>query len=327
MTIPHLSPEDFLKARENWRLPQHENYLVMYSSLWHGFVTDPTLWLVPCDDHMVHRGDAVFEVAKCQNGRAYCLKEHMARMERSAAGIDLILPPEFKDLLQIASELMRLGGEKDIQLRFTISRGQGSFSTNPYDCPKSTLIVTSTKLKLPAEEKYQQGVTLHTVPFPAKTQDFATIKSCAYLHNVLVKKSAVDHGYDFGVSFDQEGFLTEGSTENVAVITKDGELVSPPWQRILQGTTLLRIMDKGREMVKEGLLSGVSNRDLTMSEAKAAKEVFVSSTTMDMMSVVKWDDTVIGNGTPGPLALELLKRIRKENSSANEYTTDLWNLA
>ena len=77
MSTPLLSLGEYYKALGRWRQPYHADYLAQYSSQVGGIVTDPALWNVPADDHMVHRGDAVFEVFKCVDGRAYCLGDHL----------------------------------------------------------------------------------------------------------------------------------------------------------------------------------------------------------------------------------------------------------
>jgi branched-chain amino acid aminotransferase len=70
MSTPVLNQQQYFEAISQWRKPYHEKYLAMYSSQWGGIVIDPALWTVPADDHIVHRGDAIFEVFKCVGGRA-----------------------------------------------------------------------------------------------------------------------------------------------------------------------------------------------------------------------------------------------------------------
>jgi branched-chain amino acid aminotransferase len=324
-TWPSLSPSQLLEVQLGKKSPWHENYYVMFSSIWGGFSVNPSVWGMPPDDHMTHRGDAVFESFKCVNGRAYCLKEHLKRLSSSAEALGLTMPPEFNDLTDILKEAYRLGGHEDFVVRLTVSRGPGSFTVNPYDSKGgSQLYLITLKLKRPTPEAYDQGVTLATAPFPAKSE-YAGIKTCDYLHNVLAKKSAIDQGADYVVSFDSDGFMTEGATENVAVITKSGHLCVPSFSRILKGVTLMRVMDLARDLVNRGLLKGVGNRDLTRAEVEAeATEVFLTTTSFDVMGVSKWDGRPIGSGVPGPLTKELLKLISSEIvNPESPYVTDL----
>ena len=73
----------------------------MYSSQWRGFVTDPALMMVPIDDHLVHRGDGVFDVMRCVDGKIYQMEAHLQRLERSARSISLRLPPEYNQVKDI----------------------------------------------------------------------------------------------------------------------------------------------------------------------------------------------------------------------------------
>ena len=118
-----------------------EAYLVMYSSQWNGFVTDPDLMLVPIDDHLVHRGDGVFDVMRCVNGKIYQMEAHLQRLERSAKAIALELPPDYNGIREIIKTLVLKGGEKDCLVRVVLSRGPGGFSTNPFECPASQMYI------------------------------------------------------------------------------------------------------------------------------------------------------------------------------------------
>jgi branched-chain amino acid aminotransferase len=297
----------------------------MFSTFWGGFSTEPWIWGVPPDDHMAHRGDAVFESFKCVNGRAYCFNEHLDRLSVSAAALGLELPLGPSDILGILKQAYKLGGHDDFVVRLTVSRGPGSFSVNPYDSVGgSQLYLVTIKLKKPGQSVYDQGVKLATAPFASK-KEYSGIKSCDYLHNVLAKKSALDKGADYVVSFDQEGFLTEGATENVALVTKGGELIVPTFDRILKGVTLLRVMELAKALVAKGTLKSIENRDLTEKEAKdEAAEVFLTTTSFDVLGVSSWDGQPIGSGRPGPITRELFKLIDEDiHDPESPYATNL----
>ncbi|MDR1083511.1 MAG: aminotransferase class IV [Deltaproteobacteria bacterium] len=319
----YANPAEFAQAVPRWRKPWHNQYLVMFSSYWGGFITDPALWGVPPDDHMVHRGDAVFEAFKCVGGRVYCLDLHLERLKKSAQGLELPLPAEMDTVLELITEAWRLGGADDLLIRLNVSRGPGSFTVSPYDAVGSQLYLTTAKLKLSKPEVYEKGVRIQTAPFPAQTV-YAGIKSCNYLQQVLAKKAALDAGADYVVSFDQDGLLTEGATENVVVVTKDGQLLAPSYERILKGVTLGRVLAHGLEMVQEGLLKSAGNRDITRAEIlKEASEIFLTATTFDVLPVTSWDNQPIGDGRVGPVAKELKNRLEKEIAGQNPFTVDL----
>lgn len=320
---PNLSPEELFRVLSASRRPWHDNYLTMFSTMWGGFSLYPELWSVPPDDHMVHRGDAVFEAFKVVQGRVYCLEQHLKRLAMSAASMGITPPPIMAQIRDLIKEAYRLGGHDDIVVRLTISRGPGSFAVNPYDCQGSQLYLITMRLKRPSQEKYNSGVKLATAPFPAKTA-FPEIKTCDYLHNVLAKKSALDAGADYVVSFDPAGFITEGATENVAVITKDHELVVPPFFKILKGVTLVRVMELAETLVADGALKAVVNRDIHRSDLlKTASEIFLTSTSFDILGVSSWDEQPIGDGRPGPVTKALLSLIDKDTHSEGPNTVSL----
>src|SRR5579871_3546547 len=92
MQTSHLSPQDVFQHLQRRQAAHFAGYLAMYSSWYGGIVTDPTLMLLPIDDHMVHRGDGVFEAIKVVNGGVWLLEAHLNRLFLSASRIFLDLP-------------------------------------------------------------------------------------------------------------------------------------------------------------------------------------------------------------------------------------------
>ena len=222
------------------------------------------------------------------------------------------LPPHILRIREILAKAHELGGLEDYVVRLTVSRGSGSFSVNPQECQGPELYLITMRLKRPSAETYERGVSLATAPFPSSTV-FAGIKTCDYVGNVLAKKAALEAGADYPVGFDREGFLTEGATENVAVVTTDRELVVPPFEKILKGVTLLRVLDLARTLTADGTLKAVVNRDVPRSDLPdKAAEVFLTSTSFDVLGVTRWDGRPVGDGRVGPVTRALTRLIDKE---------------
>jgi branched-chain amino acid aminotransferase len=297
--------------------------MVMFSSYLGGFITDPALWSVPPDDHMVHRGDGVFEAFKIVNGRIYCLDAHLARLKASAAAIDLTLPPEFEQIVDIVGEAFFLGQASDVLVRVNVSRGPGSFTVNPYEAQRAELYVTTTLLRRPSDYVYAQGVKAWTAPFPAQTA-FAHIKSFNYLPQVLAKKAALDQGADYVISFDENDLLTEGATENALVVTQDQELLAPSYERVLKGVTLGRVLAHAQDLVKDGRLKWAGLRDISRQKIeKEAQELFLTASTFDVLAVTNWNGQPVGDGKVGPIVQELTRRLNDEIHSDNPFTLNL----
>ncbi len=314
--MKHFSPEDWPQWAAMLRRPYQANYFAMYSSLYDGVVTDPLLMTLPIDDHMVHRGDGIFEAFKAVDGRIYNLKGHLDRLANSARGLSLAVPWSFAEMERIVVGTVRAGGRKECMIRVFVSRGPGGFGVNPYECPASQLYVVVTALGTPFMQLHPGGARLKTSMVPAKTAEMANIKNCNYAPNVLMKKEAVDAKVDFTIGFDENGHLTEGSTENLGIVTRDGRLLFPHLDRILTGTTMLRAMELAKEVIGKGMLKAVALADITHADMLAAAEVLVAGTTINIASAVELDGKVIADGKPGPVALaldELLRRDMREN--------------
>ena len=254
MTLPHLGLEDCQRLAEALVKPYHKNYLAMYSSVLGGVVTDPFLMTVPVDDHMVHRGDGIFEAFKCVNGNIYNLRAHLERLERSARAVHLTLPASLEHITDLVIGTIRVAGARDCLIRLFVSRGPGGFTTNPYECPSSQIYVVACNPSVYPKELSTEGVLIKSSSIPVKKSYFANIKSCNYLPNVLMKKEAVDAGVQYTVSIDENGFLGEGSTENIGLVTPNRTLKFPRFARILKGTTVTRVAELAESLVADGKL-------------------------------------------------------------------------
>ena len=127
------------------------------------------------------------------------------------------------------------------------------------------------------------------------------IKSVSLLPNILAKQAAVEAGAFEAWQVDDDGYVTEGSSTNAWIVTKDGVLVTRHLgNEILPGITRAAILAIARTLNVE-----VEERPFTVAEAKNAREAFVTSATSFAMPVIKIDDQVIANGAPGSVARAL----------------------
>lgn len=319
--VPVLSFDAIVDRLLKLEKPYFGNYPAMYSSWFGGIVTEPSLMLVPIDDHLVHRGDGVFEAFKCIGWNVYGLDRHLDRMEKSARGAFLSIPLERPQLVRTILETIRVGNRADCVVRVFLSRGPGGFSINPYESWASQLYIVITTLAVPPREKYEAGVTLKSSKIPMKKAYFANMKNCNYLPNVLMKKEAEDAGVDYTVSLDDEGFLGEGATENVGIITKSREFVVPRFSKVLRGVTITRVMELAAALVAKGDLTGIGERDISPEDAYNAAELMVFGTSFDILPVVAYDERTIGDGKPGPIFRKLLALVREDIAASPEMLT------
>ncbi len=302
MSRPVLAADELLKRILSQEVEARSSYRACYLGWAEAFVTDPRLMLLSLDDHMVHRGDGVFEAIKVVHQKPYLLKEHLDRLKVSADFISLKLPVDLQTLSQLVQETLEVSGLQESIIRIFISRGSGSFSPNPYDCKKSGLFIVATEYKPIAQEKYLKGVRIGKSQVMPKSSFWARIKSCNYLPNVMMKKESVDRGLDFTVSFDESGNLAESSTENMIVVDQKGRLCRPYLNRILKGCTMTRVMELASQYQ---VLSSVVEDHLTEEDVIRAREVMMVGTTLDVLPVTEFEGKKIGNGQVGPLAQKL----------------------
>ncbi len=313
MSVPILSFDRVVDGLISMRKPHMSNYLAMYSSWYGGIITDPALMMVPLDDHIVHRGDGIFEVFKCRDWNIYALDRHLDRMRRSMETFYLTLPVDEQRLVEIIRATVRAGNHGTCMVRLFVSRGPGSFSANPYETVGTQLYVIAIAQEPVASEKYEKGVKLITSTVPIKLDTFATMKNCNYLPNVLMKKEAADLGAGFSVTLDEEGFLAEGPTENVGIVSKRGELLIPRFSHTLRGITVNRAMELARGLTGAEL-TAASEADITPEQAYDASEILVFGTFFNILPVVEYDGKRIGDGRPGPVFKHLLELLAEDES-------------
>jgi branched-chain amino acid aminotransferase len=319
MSLPVLSFDQVIDRLLSMNQTYFPEYLAFYSSWYGGVITDPALMLLPLDDHMVHRGDGVFEVFKSIDWNIYALAGHLDRMKNSMAASFLEPPVDDERLIEIVRNTVLAGNNGNCLVRLFVSRGPGSFSPNPYETVGGQLYVMVAAYKPPAPEKYEKGVKLVTTGVPIKKNYFATMKNCNYLPNVLMKKEAVDRGADYPVSLDENGFLAEGATENIGIVSKNGEFLIPRFSRILRGITVTRAMELSRRLTGSQI-SSAAEADISPEQAYDAAEMMVFGTTIDVLPAVEFDGKRIGTGKPGPVFMRLAELMAEDRKNPEMLT-------
>src|SRR5437870_4898084 len=233
------------------------NFYAMYSSVLGGIVTDPAFMVLPLDDHMVHRGHAVFDTATLTHGMLYQLDPHLDRLLRSAELARIPLPFPREQLRQIILDTAAASGKHDGSVRYWLSGGPGGFALGPAECIGSSFYVIVFKQEFYPQSYYTEGVKVITSQVPIKPPLFARTKSTNYLPNVLVVLEAKDHNADNGVFIDQRGMIAESSNMNVAFVTADRVFCHPPFDAILSGITIQRMLKLAERLVRQGDLKEI----------------------------------------------------------------------
>ena len=253
--------------------------------------------------HVEDRGyqfaDGVYEVIAVHRGRLVDEHGHLDRLERSLGELRIAPPMTRRALRVVIGEVVRrnrLGHDGMIYLQVT--RGVAPRNHVFPEAADSALVVTARRLP-PFDAAAETGVDVITIPDIRWAR--RDIKSISLLPNVLGKQQAQDAGAYEAWMVDGEGQVTEGTLSNAWIVTAEGELVTRHADRaILSGITRRAILELAR---REGI--GFVERPFTVDEAKAAREAFLTGTTVLVKPVLHIDGQAVGDGRAGPLTGKL----------------------
>src|SRR5271169_6228425 len=180
-------------------------------------------------DHGLLYGDGIFEGIRAYNGRVFKLKEHIERLFCSAKAILLELPMSHAQLMKATVETCRANKLRDGYIRLVVTRGVGNLGLNPRNCKKPSVIIIAGKIQVYPAELYARGMDIVTVPTVRNLHSAVNpaIKSLNYLNNILAKIEANNAGVEEAVMLNAEGFVAEGTADNLFII-KNGEVFTPP---------------------------------------------------------------------------------------------------
>ena len=256
--------------------------------------------VVSVEDRGFQFGDGIYEVIRTYHGQPFALEAHLQRLQRSAHALELAIGQTPAQWTALIHEGLRLSQFRETKIYLQITRGQAARDHPFPDDLAPTTVLTFRELR-PLEASIRQ------VGVPAVTIDDirwgrCDIKSVNLLANVLARQRAKEAGA-FEAILVREGLVTEGSVSNVAVVRSGRIQTAPEGNRILSGVTRALVLELAK---KEGL--SVSEAFVTREDMLAASEVFLTGTTVEVLSVVRVDGQVIGDGSPGAVSRLLSDR-------------------
>lgn len=248
-------------------------------------------------------GDAVFETLRTYGGRVFKPTEHFARLEQSAGLVGIVLPLSYEDFAEAVNGLLRAeGGDDDLMVRVTISRGVGGAGIYPLETLAPTVVVQLRAIPDYPPRTFSVGWSLMI----AKTRRNdpraidPLIKTTNFLNNVLAKKEAVEAGINEALMLNQAGFVAESTISNFFIV-KDGRVMTPPLNDgILPGITRETVID----LARTGGIS-VSETSLDTQAVYNGDEAFLTLTSAGIVPVVEVDGRPLGAGKPGPIVARL----------------------
>ena len=268
--------------------------------------------------HALHYGSGVFEgiraYATDRGPAVFRLMDHLRRLERSSEVYFMQLPYSTEELRQATHEVIAANGLETCYVRPLAFRGHGEMGINPLKCPIEVVIAVWPWGAYLGEEALESGVRVmtsswrrigpNTLPATAKA-------SGQYLNSQLAKMEAMHSGYDEAILLNEQGYLADGSGENVFMV-HDGVLSTPP----TTASCLPGITRDTVNRIARGMGYEVREVDIVRSDLYHADEVFFTGTAAEITPIRSIDDHEIGAGP-------ITKRIQTEFFAITKGLSDL----
>jgi len=275
--------------------------------------------MVPYDEanihvltHSLHYGLAVFEgmrCYKCADGRSAIFRahEHIRRLFESAHILEMKIPFSREELLKASTEIVRVNHLEECYIRPIAFYGEGEMGLSARGNRVRVAIAAWPWGAYLGEDSVKRGVRLKTSSFVRFHHNSLMPHSKAsgqYINSILAGYEARRSGYDEALLLDVEGFVAEGSGENIFLV-RDGKVRTPPVTSILPGITRDSVMKLMRHTGLE-----VSEELFPRDALYIADEVFMTGTAAEVTPVREVDDRQVGTGHPGPVTVNLQEMFR-----------------
>ncbi|TET75751.1 MAG: aminotransferase class IV [Dehalococcoidia bacterium] len=239
-------------------------------------------------DHGFLYGYALFETMRAYSGCIFRFQKHLDRLTCSAELIGL--PLGTFDLEKACYDTLRANSLGDARIRLTVSIGEGGNAPDPPPRPRPTVFIVATSYTPPSAEKYRNGFKAVVSSIRQNSQSpLSRLKSANYLSSVLARKEAKAAGADEALLLNERGFLCEGSTSNVFLVTANGLITPDEESGCLPGVTRQAVIELASEL---GI--SVAQREVQIEELLQADEAFVTNSLLELMPLGEVDGKPIG---------------------------------
>ena len=263
-------------------------------------------------DHGFLYGYGLFETMRAYNGHIFRLDSHLTRLRCSAESVGLthsvLITDDGKQSLKAACVATLAANRlKDARIRLTVSAGEGDMTPDPRTCPSPTVLITARNLDPLSPEKYETGFKAAVSFLRRNSQSpLSRLKSTCYMENILARTTARAVGCDEAIFLNEQGYLAEGSTTNVFLVSH-GELITPCFESgVLPGITRDAVLEIARTSNIKA-----TERWVQLNELIEAEEAFLTNSILELMPLVSVEGRVIGTGKPGKLTGDLLFAYRR----------------
>jgi branched-chain amino acid aminotransferase len=261
--------------------------------------------------HAIHYGSGLFEGIRCYNTRnqgpaIFRLDDHTRRLYDSAKIYRMDIPFTPEEFKRACIDTVAANEFQDCYLRPIVYRGFHSLGVFPAACPVDVVVAAWVWGKYLGPEAIENGVDVRVSSWNRMAPNtFPALAKATgnYMNSILIRQEAAIDGYAEGIALDVNGYVSEGSGENVFVV-RDGRIMTPPLgASILAGITRASVLKIARELGLE-----VTETLIPREMLYVADEVFFSGTAAEVTPVRSIDRLPVGNGRRGPIT----ERIQKE---------------
>ena len=249
-------------------------------------------------------GDGVYEVIPAYGGCLFRLEQHLQRLQSSLDAIRISNPHTNAEWEKILNELIAQDSEEDQSVYLQVTRGVAAKRDHAFpDKVSQTVFIMSSTMLPVSDTKLANGVT-------AITHDdirwrYCHIKSIALLPNTLMRQVAREAGADEAI-LNRDGKITEGAASNIFIV-KNNKIITPPNDEcLLPGIT----RDLVLEIAANANLN-YSEEDIDLTQLQSADEIWLTSSTKEILPVTQLDGLPVGDGKPGPCWKEMLTRYQE----------------
>jgi branched-chain amino acid aminotransferase len=275
--------------------------------------------------HTLHYGLGVFEgirCYKCADGRSevFRLKEHVDRLFESAHICQMNIPFSREEITEAILETLRVNKLEEAYIRPIVFIGDGEMGIYVKNYDIRVAIAAWAWGAYLGDEGIQKGIRVKVSSFTRQHVNISMTKSktCgSYVNSIMAKREAVIAGYDEALLLDNEGYVSEGSGENIFII-KNGVVKTTPKSSVLSGITrdsVIQILEDQGKTLKE--------ESFTRDELYTADEAFFTGTAAEITPIREVDDRSIGNGSPGPITRKVqeiyFKAVKGEDPHYNNW--------
>jgi branched-chain amino acid aminotransferase len=276
-----------------------------------------TIWMdgtfVPWNDakvhvlaHTLHYGTGVFEGIRCyktgSGSAVFRLREHVDRLFASAHILQMEIPHTRQKVVEAILETIRVNKIEACYIRPLALIGYGAMGIYPKENPVQLIIAVWPWGSYLGDEGLKNGIRVKVSSYSRPHINATMVRAKAvanYANSLLAKREAVKDGYDEALLLDTDGYVAEGSGENVFMV-RHGAIKTPPLTAILEGITRDTIM----QLAQERGLKLVEER-FTRDELYIADEAFFTGTAAEITPIREVDGRKIGDGKPGPITKQL----------------------